>query len=130
MVSEATLYNEIKELRNELKTVKKKQQTTQELLLATYDLLEHHLISTNKGILHSEEFVDEFTKKIINESTPIVVKGEIGGLYASIPECSNCGQRRFMIPHSYDGRPNGTHNWTYWCSDCGTETEIEELKEE
>lgn len=121
-----------KEMTNEINTeekilkkleeLNKKQQLTNELLLAQYHILQEHIFRQNSPVaLLSEEVEDYFTENILKDSTNKKLDAEIGGLFKDIPECSQCGYRRFMIPY---GLEEGRTTWT--CRHCGKDTTVEE----
>jgi len=100
----------------------KKQQLTNELLLANYHILQEHIQRQNSPVaLLSEELDDYFTENVLQNSTNKKLDEEIGGLFKDLPECSQCGYRRFMIPFTLS---EGRTTWT--CRHCGKDTTVEE----
>ena len=105
-----------------LEELNKKQQLTNELLLANYHILQEHIQRQNSPVvLLSEELDDYFTENVLQNSTNNKLDGEIGGLFKDLPECSQCGYRRFMIPFTLS---EGRTTWT--CRHCGEDTTVEE----
>lgn len=105
-----------------LEELNKKQQLTNELLLANYHILQEHIQRQNSPVaLLSEELDDYFTENVLQNSTNKKLDGEIGGLFKDLPECSQCGYRRFMIPYEL---AEGRTTWT--CRHCGKDTTVEE----
>lgn len=105
-----------------LEELNKKQQLTNELLLANYHILQEHIQRENSPVaLLSEELDDYFTEKVLQNSTNKRLYYEIGGLYKDLPECQRCGYRRFMIPFSL------SEESTIWtCRHCGEDTKVEQ----
>ena len=105
-----------------LEELNKKQQLTNELLLANYHILQEHIQRQNSPVaLLSEELDDYFTENVLQNSTNKKLDEEIGGLFKNLPECSQCGYRRFMIPYEL---AEGRTTWT--CRHCGKDTTVEE----
>jgi len=115
--------NEINtEILKKLEELNKKQQLTNELLLAQYHILQEHILRQNSPVvLLSEEVDDYFTENILKDSTNKKLDEEIGGLFKDLPVCSRCGYRRFMIPYEL---AEGRTTWT--CRHCGEDTTVEE----
>ena len=105
-----------------LEELNKKQQLTNELLLANYHILQEHIQRENSpAALLSEELDDYFTEKVLQNSTNKKLEDEIGGLYKDLPECQRCGYRRFMIPFSLS-----EENTIWTCRHCGEDTTVEQ----
>lgn len=105
-----------------LEELNKKQQLTNELLLAQYHILQEHIQRQNSPVaLLSEELDDYFTENVLQNSTNKKLDEEIGRLFKNLPECSQCGYRRFMIPFTLS---EGRTTWT--CRHCGKDTTVEE----
>ena len=66
-----------------LKRLDKKQQLTNELLLAQYHILQEHIQRQNSPVaLLSEELDDYFTEKVLQNSTNKKLDEERGGLFS------------------------------------------------
>lgn len=122
IIWEEMIMNTEDKILKQLEELNKKQQLTNELLLAQYHVLQEHIFRQNSPVaLLSEEVDDYFTENILKDSTNKKLDEEIGGLFKDTPECSRCGYRRFMIPYEL---AEGRTTWT--CRHCGEDTTVEE----